>query len=88
MKTGRSPATSPSPRWASNWGCTKPKGWKTSSGRPCSLPWMVSQSAASAAVISDEAYIEFAPAESITGLVDQYDNLVVLRTLSKALAFV
>lgn len=38
-------------------------------------------------VVVDEAYIEFAPAESVTGLVDQYDNLVVLRTLSKALAF-
>jgi histidinol-phosphate aminotransferase len=38
-------------------------------------------------VVVDEAYIEFAPAQSVARLVDQYDNLVVLRTLSKALAF-
>ncbi len=38
-------------------------------------------------VVVDEAYIEFAPGQSVTELVDRYDNLVVLRTLSKALAF-
>lgn len=38
-------------------------------------------------VVVDEAYIEFAPAQSVTELVNSYDNLVVLRTLSKALAF-
>lgn len=38
-------------------------------------------------VVVDEAYIEFAPAQSVAGLLDDYDNLVVLRTLSKALAF-
>lgn len=38
-------------------------------------------------VVVDEAYIEFAEANSATDLVASYDNLVVLRTLSKALAF-
>ncbi len=38
-------------------------------------------------VVVDEAYIEFAPSQSVVELVDRYDNLVVLRTLSKALAF-
>lgn len=38
-------------------------------------------------VVVDEAYIEFAPAQSVAQLVDNHDNLVVLRTLSKALAF-
>ena len=38
-------------------------------------------------VVVDEAYIEFAPAQSVAQLVDSHDNLVVLRTLSKALAF-
>ena len=37
-------------------------------------------------VVVDEAYIEFSDAESAAGLIDKYDNLVVLRTLSKALA--
>lgn len=35
-------------------------------------------------VVVDEAYIEFAQAQSATTLIDQYENLVVLRTLSKA----
>lgn len=34
----------------------------------------------------DEAYIEFSDSASMAGLVTEYDNLVVLRTLSKALA--
>jgi histidinol-phosphate aminotransferase len=38
-------------------------------------------------VVVDEAYIEFAPAQSVTELVNSYENLVALRTLSKALAF-
>ncbi|MDX1498968.1 MAG: histidinol-phosphate transaminase [Woeseiaceae bacterium] len=37
-------------------------------------------------VVLDEAYIEFAGQPSATGLLAQYDNLAVLRTLSKALA--
>lgn len=37
-------------------------------------------------VVVDEAYIEFSGMESLAPLVSEYDNLVVLRTLSKALA--
>ena len=39
------------------------------------------------AIIVDEAYVEFADTPSAVELLDQYPNLVVLRTLSKALAF-
>lgn len=37
-----------------------------------------------ALVVVDEAYIEFSQHESCTNLLDQYDNLVIMRTLSKA----
>ena len=37
-------------------------------------------------VILDEAYIEYSNQDSLAALVSEYDNLVVLRTLSKALA--
>ena len=40
-----------------------------------------------AAVVVDEAYIEFSSQSSTVGLLDEFNNLVVLRTLSKALAF-
>lgn len=39
------------------------------------------------AVVVDEAYIEFSGEPSAVELLSQFDNLVVLRTLSKALAF-
>ncbi len=39
------------------------------------------------AVVVDEAYIEFSARESVVGMLDDFDNLIVLRTLSKALAF-
>lgn len=39
-----------------------------------------------ALVVVDEAYVEFARAASVIGLMEQYPNLVVLRTLSKAYA--
>lgn len=39
------------------------------------------------AIVVDEAYIEFADVPSAVELLDRYPNLVVLRTLSKALAF-
>ncbi len=39
------------------------------------------------AVVVDEAYIEFADASSVAELIDRFPNLIVLRTLSKALAF-
>jgi histidinol-phosphate aminotransferase len=35
-------------------------------------------------IVVDEAYIEFSDAMSAAHLVDQFDNLIVLRTLSKA----
>ena len=35
-------------------------------------------------VFVDEAYMEFAQKESVISLIDQYPNLIVLRTLSKA----
>ena len=37
-----------------------------------------------ALVVVDEAYIEFAPQTTVVGLIAQYPNLVVIRTLSKA----
>ena len=38
-------------------------------------------------IVVDEAYIEFAPSDyDITPLLDKYDNLLILRTLSKAFA--
>lgn len=37
-------------------------------------------------VVVDEAYIEFSPSLSVGELVNQFENLVVLRTLSKAFA--
>lgn len=39
------------------------------------------------AIVVDEAYVEFADTPSAVELLGQYSNLVVLRTLSKALAF-
>jgi histidinol-phosphate aminotransferase len=39
------------------------------------------------AIVVDEAYIEFAAESSAVELLDRYPNLIVLRTLSKALAF-
>ena len=39
------------------------------------------------AIVVDEAYVEFGEAPSVIKLLDQFPNLVVLRTLSKALAF-
>lgn len=39
------------------------------------------------AVVVDEAYIEFSPQASCVALQSRYENLIVLRTLSKALAY-
>jgi len=39
------------------------------------------------AVVVDEAYIEFADKASVVELLGKFDNLIVLRTLSKALGF-
>ena len=38
------------------------------------------------AVVVDEAYIEFSAQASVVALLDRFENLIVLRTLSKALA--
>ncbi|MEQ8302718.1 MAG: histidinol-phosphate transaminase [Cyclobacteriaceae bacterium] len=35
-------------------------------------------------VVVDEAYIDFCPSPSLTELLDQYPNLIILQTLSKA----
>lgn len=40
----------------------------------------------SAIVVVDEAYIEFSPEQTSTSLLKEYDNVIVLRTLSKAFA--
>ncbi|WP_448214058.1 histidinol-phosphate transaminase [Colwellia sp. MEBiC06753] len=37
-------------------------------------------------VVLDEAYIEFAPNDSVLAWLDSYPNLIILRTLSKAFA--
>jgi histidinol-phosphate aminotransferase len=39
-----------------------------------------------AVLVVDEAYVEFAEAGSVADLIGQYDNLAILRTLSKAWA--
>ena len=39
------------------------------------------------AIVVDEAYVEFGRHDSTTALLHKYDNLLVLRTLSKALGF-
>ncbi|MGO4700199.1 histidinol-phosphate transaminase [Dyella sp. 2RAB6] len=39
-----------------------------------------------ALLVVDEAYVEFADGGSVAGLIDRYDHLAVLRTLSKAWA--
>jgi len=39
------------------------------------------------AVVVDEAYVEFGDKPSVTEVLPRYDNLLVLRTLSKALGF-
>jgi len=39
------------------------------------------------AIVVDEAYVEFGDKTSVIELLDRYDNLLVLRTLSKALGF-
>jgi len=39
------------------------------------------------AIVIDEAYVEFAGEASAIELLERYENLIVLRTLSKALAF-
>ncbi len=48
---------------------------------------LLEQRGDASAVVVDEAYIEFSNEPSCVELLDRFDNLIVLRTLSKALAF-
>ena len=52
-----------------------------------SLRRLLEQRAGKSAVIVDEAYVEFGATRSAVEMLDQYPNLLVLRTLSKALGF-
>lgn len=51
-----------------------------------SIEHLVQALAGRALLVVDEAYIEFADANSVATLIERYDNLAVLRTLSKAWA--
>jgi len=48
---------------------------------------ILEQRSGQSAVVIDEAYIEFAGEASAVELLEEFENLVVLRTLSKALAY-
>lgn len=48
------------------------------------LKALLERAAGSALVVVDEAYIEFAEAQSVASWINDYPNLVVLRTFSKA----
>jgi histidinol-phosphate aminotransferase len=51
------------------------------------LEHLLEQRGDDSAIVVDEAYVEFGNHASVTELLDRYDNLLVLRTLSKALGF-
>ena len=51
------------------------------------LERLLERRGAASAVVVDEAYVEFGDIPSVMELLDRYDNLLVLRTLSKALGF-
>ena len=51
-----------------------------------SVKRLVQALAGRALLVVDEAYVEFAETGSVAELIDRYDNLAVLRTLSKAWA--
>jgi histidinol-phosphate aminotransferase len=51
-----------------------------------SIEWLAQALAGRALLVVDEAYVEFAETDSVAELIDRYDNLAVLRTLSKAWA--
>lgn len=53
---------------------------------PNDLRALLEMAAGKAIVAVDEAYIEFCPQASVAGWLNDYPNLVVLRTLSKAFA--
>ena len=50
------------------------------------VEYLARQLAGRALLVVDEAYVEFADATSATSLLDRYEHLAVLRTLSKAWA--
>lgn len=50
------------------------------------LEALLDKTAGKALVVVDEAYIDFCPEATMANLLDQYPNLVILRTLSKAFA--
>ena len=54
---------------------------------PTELERLLKERGDASAIIVDEAYIEFGDKPSATGLLERYSNLLVLRTLSKALGF-
>ena len=49
-----------------------------------SMRKLCGKTASRCVVIVDEAYIEFADRESFSALLNEYPNLIILRTLSKA----
>ena len=51
------------------------------------LEHLLEQRGEDSAVVVDEAYVEFGEHASVIELLDRYSNLLVLRTLSKALGF-
>jgi len=51
------------------------------------LEHLLEQRGDDSAVVVDEAYVEFGEHASVIELLDRYSNLLVLRTLSKALGF-
>ncbi len=51
------------------------------------LTKLLTARAGKSVVVVDEAYVEFGTEESAVSLLEQHQNLVVLRTLSKALGF-
>lgn len=51
------------------------------------LERLLEQRGEDSAIVVDEAYVEFGSQASVTELLERFDNLLVLRTLSKALGF-
>lgn len=51
------------------------------------LERLLEQRGDASAIVVDEAYVEFGDKPSVTELLDRFGNLLVLRTLSKALGF-
>jgi histidinol-phosphate aminotransferase len=51
---------------------------------PTAIETLLTRLAGRALVVIDEAYVEFSGAESLAGWLPRFENLVVLRTLSKA----